>query len=116
MNHAGTTTLAAALDVNGNLTITAGTLDISTSNYAISVAGNWSNTGTFTEKSGTVTFDGALAQTLTGETFYNLTINNTAATPSDTVDVDSSAAVTVTNTLTVTDGQFQPTTLSSFKD
>ena len=57
-----------------------------------------------------------MAQTLTGETFYNLTINNSYATPDDTNDVDSSAAVTVSNTLTVTDGQFQPTTASSFKD
>ncbi len=78
------------------------------------MAGNWSNSDLFTENSGTVTFDGTGAQTLTGETFYNLTINNTAASPDDSTDIDSSAAVTVTNTLTVTDGQFQPTTASDF--
>jgi hypothetical protein len=107
--------LEDALDVNGNLTITGGTLDTkSGENNSINLAGNWSNSDTFTEQSGTVTFDGSGAQTLGGETFYNLTINNSAASPDDSTDVDSSAAVTVTNTLTVTDGQFQPTTASDF--
>ncbi len=108
----GTWTLAATLDVNANLTITTGTL--AAGSNAITLAGNWSNAASFTEGTGTVTFDGTGAQTLTGETFYNLTINNTAASPDDSTDVDSSAAVTVSNTLTVTDGQFQPTTASDF--
>ncbi len=113
----GTKTLGGTTVVGSNLTISAGTLDaVNGQNYSISVAGNWSNSGAFTPRSGTVTFNGSSGQALTGETFYNLTINNSAASPSDSVDVDSSAAVTVTNTLTVTDGQFQPTTASSFKD
>ena len=33
------------LDVNGNLTLTAGTLDVSGSNFGISVAGDWTDTG-----------------------------------------------------------------------
>lgn len=112
----GTFTLEDTLDVDGNLTISAGTLDTkSGENNAITLAGNWSRTsGSFTPRSGTVTFNGSGAQTLTGETFYNLTINNSAGSPGDSTDVDSSAAVTVTNTLTVTDGQFQPTTASDF--
>ncbi|OGY31152.1 MAG: hypothetical protein A2805_00615 [Candidatus Andersenbacteria bacterium RIFCSPHIGHO2_01_FULL_46_36] len=113
---AGTWTLGANLDVDGDLTLTTGTLNTSAaSNRSINVAGNWSKTsGTYTGNSSTVTFDGSGAQALTGETFYNLTINNSAASPDDTTDVDSSAAVTVTNTLTVTDGQFQPDTASDF--
>jgi len=100
----GDWTHTGTLDVNGNLTITAGTLQSGGQN--ITLAGNWSKSGTYTSGSNTVTFDGAVAQTLTGETFYNLTINNTHASPDDTNDVDSSTAVTITNTLTVTDGQF----------
>ncbi len=72
-------------------------MDIKTDNRTINLAGNWSNSANFTERSSTVTFDGATAHTLTGETFYNLTINNSVA-PTDTDDVDSSAAVTFTNT------------------
>ena len=114
-NSSETYVLGATTTVSNNLTITAGTLDtVSGQNYGLNVGGNWSNSGTFTERSGTVTFNGSAAQTLTGETFYDLTINNTHASPDDSNDVDSSAAVTVTNTLTVTDGQFQPTTASDF--
>ena len=114
-NGAGTWTLDAALTLE-TLTLAAGTLDVhSTSNFGISVGEDWSNTGgAFAERQGTVTFNDNGAQSLTGETFYNLTINNSAALPGDAADVDSSAAVTVTNTLTVTDGQFQPTTASDF--
>jgi len=44
------------------------------------------------------------------------TINNSYATPDDANDVDSDSAVTVSNLLTVTDGQFQPHTGSDFND
>ena len=57
------------LDVNGNLTITAGTFDAA--NYNINVAGNWSNSGTFDAGTGTVTFDGttqAMNRVCTGYT------------------------------------------------
>jgi len=47
-------------------------------------------------------------------TFNNLIINNSYATPDDVNDVDSDIAVTVSGTLTVTDGQFQPHTGSTF--
>jgi len=69
----GTVLLASALDVNGNLTITQGTLDVSSNNFAVTVYGNWSNSGTFTYRQGTVTLDGT-NQTISGSTsFYNLT-------------------------------------------
>ncbi|MEI6750295.1 MAG: hypothetical protein WCM93_14155, partial [Bacteroidota bacterium] len=66
-----------ALTITGGLTITSGTLGAGTA-ANINVAGNWSNSGTFTAGSGTVTFNGSSAQSLGGtNTFYNLTINNT---------------------------------------
>ncbi|MFA4917602.1 MAG: hypothetical protein WC560_13155, partial [Syntrophales bacterium] len=75
----------------------------------INVAGNWLNSGTFTHNSGTVKFNGSVAQTINGtNTWYNLYIDNTYTSPDDTYDVDPSAVQTVTNTLTVNDGQWTP--------
>ena len=120
INLAGTSTLKAVNITN------AGTLQLyfslsPFSSSVITLTGNWSNSGTFNTGTGNVTFDGSGAQTLTGTLtgstgmFYDLYINNSAATPSDTVDVDANQ-ITVTNTLTVNDGQFQPASSSDFKD
>ncbi|MBN4051583.1 hypothetical protein JYU16_02100, partial [bacterium AH-315-M05] len=71
-------------------------------NDTINVAGNWNNSGTFTHNSGTVTFNGSSAQSVTstgGETFYNLVINNTSTT-----GVTLNNAVTVNDSLTLTNG------------
>jgi CSLREA domain-containing protein len=83
VNKTGGSTLSVAastntLDINGNVTLTLGTFAAGTAT-AITVAGNWANTGTFTSGGGTVTFDGAdNTQTLSGNTtFNNLTINHT---------------------------------------
>jgi hypothetical protein len=70
-----TATLGGDLAVNGALTIKTGTLDVNTANYGISVGGDWSNTGTFTPQSGTVTFNGSGDQQIRGTattTFKNL--------------------------------------------
>ncbi|MBI2495940.1 MAG: hypothetical protein HYW10_05195, partial [Candidatus Omnitrophica bacterium] len=58
--------------VLGNVSITAGsTLDVSASNYGLTVGGNWANSGTFVPRSGTVTLNGSDTQALTGtNTFY----------------------------------------------
>jgi hypothetical protein len=75
----GTYTLQDALTTVSNLTISAGTLDTkSGSNFAISVGGNWSNSGTFTARSGTLTLtstSGAATVISGGSSFYNLTQN-----------------------------------------
>ncbi len=73
-----TTTLGADLDVNGDLTLNGGALDVSTSNYAITVAGNFvRNGGVFTARNGSVTFDGAGFQFVNTDaiTFGNVQIN-----------------------------------------
>ena len=41
-------TLAQALAPSGNITITTGTLDVSASNFAITLSGNFANSGVFT--------------------------------------------------------------------
>ncbi len=62
-SYSGTLTLGGALTLddsgpwNGNLTISAGTLNTSGSNHRINIDGNWSKTGgIFTSQSGTVDF------------------------------------------------------------
>lgn len=79
----GTKTLAGNISVATLLSIGASTtLDASATNFNINDAGNWTNAGTFTPRSATVTFDGSSGtQTLTGNTtFFNLTLNNAGAT------------------------------------
>lgn len=117
IDGSGTKTLGGAIDVDGSINITAGTLDVSASNYAITCAGNWTNGATFVPQAGTVTFDGSGAQTVTtggtaaGKEFYNVTINNSAGSPGDAADVDASD-IYITHNLVITDGQYQPATNS----
>ncbi len=65
----------------GNLTITAGTLDVTASNFAISDGGNWTNSDTFNSRAGLVTFSAigtghTLSGAMTGANkFYTLTFN-----------------------------------------
>ena len=64
------------MTIANDLTIaSSSSLDVSGSNYAIGIKGNWSNSATFVDQSGTVTFNGGDAQTVTsgGSDFYNLT-------------------------------------------
>jgi hypothetical protein len=98
---------------NGNqriIPVTYQNLNLSTTgakdanNASFSVGGNWtvSGTATFTEGTGTITLNGAAAQTLTnaaGETFNNLIINNASA-----FDITFDNNVTITSVLTMTNG------------
>ncbi|MCK4891526.1 MAG: hypothetical protein KAS78_02545, partial [Candidatus Pacebacteria bacterium] len=98
LNKTGTTFNLPAdnFDVNGNLTITAGTLDATATPYNINLAGNWSNSGTFTPRSGTVTLDGTSQSILGNTTFYNLTKNVTSA---DTLTFGNSTTQIITGTM-----------------
>jgi hypothetical protein len=71
--------IGASGGVCNNITINSGaTLTISGSN-ALTVSGDWSNSGTFTANTSTVTFDGA-TPTITGATtFKNVTIAGSGA-------------------------------------
>lgn len=112
LNGTGSWQHASTLDVNNNLTVTAGTLNSAGQN--ITLAGNWSNSGTFTSGSNTVTFDGSSAQTLTsggtgtGQDFNNLTVNKGGGTLSLATN-----AVDIDGTLTVTAGTFSPGSLAT---
>ncbi len=67
----------------------------------LNIAGNLTNNGTFTASSGSVIFNGAVAQTISGNapTFNNLTINNTSG------GVTLGVSTTVLGTLTLSLGK-----------
>ncbi|SHN28958.1 hypothetical protein [Chitinophaga sp. CF418] len=68
-SNGSTKTLAATCTVNGDLTIGSGaTFD--GASYTINLYGNWSNSGTFTPTSGTVTLNGT-SKTISGTTTFN---------------------------------------------
>ncbi len=95
-------TLPAAIDVNNNLTITDGTLDVAASNYGITVGGNWTNASnedtTFNARSGTVTFDTTATATILGATtFYNFS----CVTGSKPLTFTKNTTYTINNALTL---------------
>ena len=98
-------TLTDALDVNNDITLTAGTLD--TNGNSMNVAGDWVNSGSsiFTNDNNTVIFDGSAADqeiTSGGQSFYNLIVNNSASSGND--DILLQDALDIDNNLTITDG------------
>jgi hypothetical protein len=101
-NNAGTATasLSAALSVLHNLTINSGTLLANSKD--ITVGGNWTNAGTYTPGTNTVTFTGGSAQhqyTRTGTgSFSSLTLN-------DANGLLLNNDLTAAGTLTLTNGK-----------
>lgn len=88
---------ANALTLEGDLTVTAGTLDVNSQN--ITIEGNWSNSGTVSNLS-TVTFSNTSDQSVTTNAtdFVNLTVNKSSGT------ITLNEDVIVTGTLTLTQG------------
>lgn len=54
----------AALDINGDVVIGSGTTVLGGSSITSTVAGNWTNSGTFTRETSTITFDGTGTSTV----------------------------------------------------
>lgn len=99
---AGTSaTAAAVLTVGGGFTLAASNT-FSAGTFSHSVGGDWSNNGTFTPSTGTVTFTGANSM-LGGSvatTFNNLTLNKTAGNKVSIVCGTPSPTINATLTLT----------------
>lgn len=98
---------AAALDVNGSLTVTSGTLSLNA--QTVNVAGSFAAPGTFTHANGTLEFDGTAAgQTINAgaNTLYNMTVDGAGGvwtvTAATTLNVDHDLLVSA-GTLTSTD-------------
>ncbi len=91
---------AGTLNILGSLTVSAGTTyPGNTNNPAVFLAGNFTNSGTFTSGTGVFTFNGSASQALTGATtFTNMTVNNASGLSL------SSGNVTVSTVLTLSSG------------
>ena len=69
LSNAGAKTLAAAITVNGDLTINSGS-SFDGSAYSIDLSGNWVNSGTYIPSSSSLRFLG-ISKTITGATTFN---------------------------------------------
>ena len=100
ISGSGIKTLQGNTSISGNLTINPATT-LASGNFNFSLGGNWTNSGTFTPGTGTVTFAGTTGiQTLAGNTtFFNLTLNNAGATTNF-----GTTTTTIGNDLTATAG------------
>ena len=103
LNSSGSITLDANLNVDGGLTITDGTLDVSSNNRSVNVAGNWSNSDTFISRSGTVTFDGSSTVTSGGITtntkdFYDVILSGSATQSTNAIDIDGDFTISSSGT------------------
>jgi len=127
---AGTTpTVTARLDtsltVKNNITINLGN-SLNANTFNISVAGLWSDAGTFAPSTAAAIFNGTSAQTISktssAETFNKLTINNSAsvslaastnATVADSFQILQGTFAVASNTLTLNGGVASSGTLTS---
>ena len=101
----GNLTEANSADVDGNLTIASGvSLDVTSSNYGIDIAGNWTNNGTFSAQAGTVTFTGSADASVGPEdaSFYAVVLEKADST----AKLSPSGDQTVSSSLTITKGTF----------
>ncbi|MDZ4216718.1 MAG: hypothetical protein U1C97_00175, partial [Candidatus Gracilibacteria bacterium] len=95
---------SGAIDVNGSVSRTSGTLTLSSS--TTNVTGDF--TGSFTHGSGTVIFDGTSTQTInSASSFNNVTVSKTG-----TLSL-STNALAAAGTLTVSGGTYSPATLGT---
>lgn len=123
VNNSNGVTLSGNTAVTANLTISSGSLDVSASNFPLTVGGNYSNSGTFNARAGTFTLNGSAQQTLSGtmtgsSAFAILLITNSSGSSPDTSpSVIFSSSVTA-GTFTVTTGnvklRFQANSSSTF--
>ncbi|MBI5435621.1 MAG: hypothetical protein HY937_00650 [Nitrosomonadales bacterium] len=105
----GTITTSTTGTINANGDFTNDGVFTHTAAGILNIGGNFSNSGTFNRGTGTVTFNGTVAQTLGGTaatTFNNLTLSNTAtpATNATVTIVCGTPSPTVNATLTLTSG------------
>ena len=114
LTHSGVGTLQLvtnAIDIDGNFTNSAGIFDAN--GFNIYVAGNWSNSVTFTHGNNTVILDGS-NQTLTGSTTFYILIKSVSS--SATLTFDYTATQTITNSLTLNGALGQLLSLRSSLD
>lgn len=98
------TIASGTLHVSGNFTLNSGaTYNGGSNNPALNISGDFANSGTFTQGTGLVTFNGTTAQTISGSSttaFNNITLSNTSAA----ISANSNFSTAATRTLTVNNG------------
>ena len=110
-------TANSAITSTGNFTIQSGSYDVtSANNYALNITGNFTNNGTFTPRSGTVTFNGNNAlQTISGAAittpFNNITVNK--GTSNANILNVTSVITLASGGLTITNGTFKLSSAST---
>jgi hypothetical protein len=105
---------SASYTVDGDLTVGSGVTMNAASGIALDLKGDFTNNGTFTPNTSTVSFTGSAAQTIGGSSatsVYNLTMNNSGG-------LLLSKGLSVGGTLTFTDGVITSTasSLLTFSD
>lgn len=104
LSGAASATAGAALTVNGAFSVGSGTT-FSASTFSHAVKGNFSNNGTFTAGTSTVTFSGTSAQTIGGSnptTFSKLTISNAVGVSLSGVDATVGSILELNNRILTT--------------
>lgn len=100
------------LDVNGSVSIGAGTTLSASSSASFTVAKSWTNSGALTANGGTVTLDSANAATIIGDTtFNNLLTSGIGA--AKTITFTENSTQIISDTWTVTGAGGQKVTLAS---
>lgn len=114
-NAASDKRLAGNTEILGDLTITGGTFDASTSNFSTTLYGDWNNTsGAFDARAGLVTLAGGAQGITQGslETFYNLTTSGSGIkTMNVPIEVEADLVINSGSTLDVNDAQDNQLTL-----
>ncbi|MDD5440525.1 MAG: hypothetical protein PHS37_10115, partial [Candidatus Omnitrophica bacterium] len=101
INSSGSTySLQADTVVTNNLTITSGTLDVTSSNHKLTIGGDFNRVGAFTQRSGEVVFNDAsrTSHIYGSTTFYDLS----STTAGKEIQVEAGKTETVSHTLTLT--------------
>jgi len=114
-NGDGTKTLSSNVIVEGDLYIGNGVI-LSGSTNTLTNYGDWTNRGTFSAGTGTVSFAGTSPQVVDNNTensFYNFTLNNTAS-EFPQVLLYGDIKVLANGTLTMTDGIIETTETEEF--
>jgi len=93
------------LVLSGNLVLTTGTLDPTSTNYNISIGGNYTNNAALTNRNNITTFNGAALQTVdasSAQSFYDLVVNNTSGGIQINTPISVNHALTLTNGIVTT--------------
>ena len=102
--------MSNSLDINNNLNIKSGILNTSTSNYKVTLAGSWLNSGTFTANSSNVTLDGS-NQAISGNTTFF--ILSKSVTTADTLTFAAGASQVISGTMSLAGASGQLLSLRS---